>query len=95
VKNARDVQPAADPSTNGHVSPEFKNERERQLAQAAKTRMERAVGTCNGLARGLDGLGVEQALRVTTREEARGWDSAFADAISALKRLRARARSTT
>jgi hypothetical protein len=95
VKKARDAQPAADPSTNGDVSHEFANERERQRAQSAKTRVERAVGACNALARGADGLSIEQALRVTTREEAAGWDSAFTDALAAIQRLRKRARSST
>jgi ParB family chromosome partitioning protein len=95
VKKARDAQPTADPSTNGHVSHEFANERERQRAQSAKTRVERAVGACNALARGADGLSIEQALRVTTREEAAGWDSAFTDALAAIQRLRKRARSST
>lgn len=64
--------------------------RQRQLAAKARQRMERAVGTCNGLARGLDELKVEQAAAVATATEIQGWGGAFRDATTAINRLRKR-----
>lgn len=62
--------------------------RNRQQAEASKLRVEKAVGSCNGLARGLDSLNVRYAASVASAEEIHGWDQSFSDAIAALRRLR-------
>lgn len=69
---------------------EITTERHRQMAHAAKERIERAVGSCNALARADELLQVERAVAITDPEELRGWDDAFAEAITALRKLRAR-----
>lgn len=69
--------------------------RERQRADKAKLRIEKAVGACSGLARGLDGLNPTAALTVTTPEERAGWISAFRDATAAIHRLKKRLEEPT
>jgi hypothetical protein len=83
-------------SGNGGASvPEIATPRQRQNAEAAKLRVERAVGTCNGLARGLVELKVEYAVCVAAPDEISGWDASIRDAISALNQLRNRLREAT
>lgn len=80
-------------SGNGKVrprTPTLDSERGRELAGGAKKRVERAVGTCNGLARGLGDLRVDWAVSVADSEEINGWDEAFKEAIAALQHLRKR-----
>lgn len=71
------------------------SQRNRQLAEKSKHRIEKAVGTCSGLARGLEALKVEQAIAVASPEEIDGWDGAFKDAIKAIKELRTRLKEAT
>lgn len=68
--------------------PDLSKTRNRQQADAAKERVERAVGSCNGMARGLDHLNLRYAVSVATPEEIHGWDQSFSEAIAALRRLR-------
>lgn len=68
----------------------IETERQRQVAEAAKLRVEKAVGACSGLARGLDGIKVERAVAVSRPDEISGWDDSFRDAIATLKKLRSR-----
>lgn len=72
------------------AEPQSLTKRQRQLADAAKLRVEKTIGTCNGLARGLADLKIESALRVSSAEEVKGWDGAIRDALAALKQLRKR-----
>lgn len=65
-------------------------ERQRQHAEKAKERVERAVGTCNGLARGLGELRVDLAVAVASPEEIKGWQAAVREAGSALRQLNTR-----
>ncbi len=68
----------------------IETERQRQIAGAAKQRIERAVGTCNGIARGFDELNVESAVLAANEEEINGWLEALRDGTAAIKRLRIR-----
>jgi hypothetical protein len=70
-------------------------ERQRQVVDKAKERVERAVGTCNGLARGLDWLKVEAVIENANPTEVEGWDECFRDAISAISRMRRRVKSAS
>lgn len=67
---------------------DFTKTKNRNDANRAKERVEKAVGTCNGLARGLDLLNIRYAVSVSTPEEMAGWDQSFSEAIGALRRLR-------
>ena len=69
---------------------EITTERQRQIAEKAKERVERTVGSCNALARADEYLKIEVALAVAEPDEVEGWDSAFAEAVSSLRRLRMR-----
>lgn len=69
-------------------------ERNRLLADKAKLRVERAVGTCNALAR-LDDLKIEWAIAVATSDEINGWDDSFREAISGINRLRKRLKESS
>lgn len=60
----------------------------RQNAESAKTRVEKAVGNCNAIARGFDALRFDYAIAVATPEEIQGWDKSFNDAIAAIRRAR-------
>jgi len=48
----------------------------RQLMNGARKRVETAVGTCNGLARGLGHLRIDWAMSVATADEVEGWEEA-------------------
>jgi hypothetical protein len=61
-----------------------------QVAEKAKLRLERVIGTCNGLASGLPYLRVEEAVKVCEPHEIKDADAAASDAIAALGTLRER-----
>jgi ParB-like chromosome segregation protein Spo0J len=69
---------------------EIRTERHQQLADAAKRRVERVVGTCNGLARGLPDLRVEVAQASADAQDVKDWIGAINDAVGALRALRKR-----
>lgn len=81
-------------STNGREQKsqpiDYSAGRNRQIAAKSKERIERVVGTCGGLSRGIPELNVEAALAVATPEEVKGWLESFKDASSAIKQLRKR-----
>jgi len=83
---------AADARSSPKASPD--TERGRQLMNGARKRVETAVGTCSGLARGLGHLRVDWAMSVATAEEVEGWDESFAEAITALQQLRKRVKES-
>lgn len=66
------------------------SDRDRVRAEKARTRIEKAVGACNGLARGLADLDPIKAVAVTSSEDIAGWNAAFIEATAAIKRLRSR-----
>lgn len=69
---------------------------ERQIANAqkAKTRIEKAVGSCQAMHVALDDLRVDWAVSVSTPEEIEGWIEAITNAHSALTRLKKRLKGT-
>lgn len=83
------VRPAYDkvtaPATpKKHLSPP-NTQRQKDLAHAAKKRVEVVVGQCQAFPVGLPGLRVEDAASVATSEEVAGWVSAVNDGIRALR----------
>lgn len=70
----------------------IRTERQRQIAEGAKLRTERAVGTCSALIRS-EVLKVEHAMLVASPDEIEGWCDVFRDARAALERLEARIRA--
>jgi hypothetical protein len=81
--------------TRAHAMPSLESDRGRQVAAKAKERVEKAVGICNGLARGLKELHIEAAMAAASQDEIAGWIRAapglpLRAAVSASKRLRAR-----
>jgi len=97
--------------TNGKVAPAYDQlqaakvaarvefadltQRQKENAAASKLRVEKAIGTCNGIARGFDLLKIHEAVLMSSAEEIEGWDSAVADAIATLHRLRKRLKEAT
>lgn len=84
--------PASKPKQNGSAATRSVPDtpRGRQMAETAKTRVEKAVGSCNAIARGTGDVRLEWAMAVADAKEIKGWDEAFRDATGALKKLRAR-----
>lgn len=80
---------------HGHVPelPKIETTRQRDIANKAKLRAEKAVGTCNAIAGGLHAIRIEDAMAVSSAEEVNGWGEAFRDASSALIRMRTRIRN--
>lgn len=72
--------------------PKIETKRQRDIANKAKLRAEKAVGTCNAIAGGLHAIR-EDAMAVSSAEEVNGWGEAFRDASSALIRMRTRIRN--
>lgn len=67
---------------------EIHTNRHRQLAEANKLRIEKAVGNARGMVRGLPTIDVNKAVAVATDEEIRGWTGAFDEAIRSIRQLK-------
>lgn len=65
-------------------------DRNRQAAEAAKQRVEKVVGTCQGLAAGLPDLNVELAAQVASEQDIKDWIDCLSDGIGALRKFRGR-----
>lgn len=71
-------------------NPSIETGRGRQQINAAKERIERAVGTCNGIARGFGELRPDLAVMVADEDETRGWLAALKEAKAAITQLERR-----
>lgn len=67
---------------------EVHTERQRQIAEKNKTRMEKAVGRCAGINSGFPHLKVSEATALATDEEIHGWIGVFEEAIRSIRQLK-------
>lgn len=66
----------------------IETDRQRQLAEKAKLRMEKAVGMAAGISSGYPHLRPDRALAVATPEEVNGWLSVFDESVRAIRNLK-------
>lgn len=64
------------------------SKRDEGIAKKNKLRMERAVGTANGIVSGFPHMKVSEACALATDEEIRGWIGAFDEAIRSIRQLK-------
>ncbi len=67
---------------------DLSKERNRQVADKAKVRMETAVGMAAGISSGFPHLRPDRAFLVSTDEEIDGWTEVFDEAIATIRKLK-------